>query len=103
MIRTVPACPLVYWPEDKEPRFEDLSDAVDRLPTTFWPLVRGLVFRPARKGIRRWQPLDGQRAVLDDMRERLDEQGLGPAVLTTASGCPGGIRAGAMAIHGIPG
>ena len=31
MIRTVPARPLVRWPEDEEPRFEKLGDAVDRL------------------------------------------------------------------------
>src|ERR671928_2147393 len=101
MIRTVPACPLICWPEDKQPRFEEFGDAVDRLPTTLWSLVRGLVFRPARKGIRRWQSLDGQRAVLHDMRQGLDEQGLCPAVLAAAFRGSGGVRARAMAIHGI--
>src|SRR2546430_16217684 len=103
MIRAVPARLLVRWPEDEEPRFEEFGNAIDRLPTALRPLVRRLVFPPAREGIRRWQPLDGQRTVLGDMRQCLHEQGLGPAMFTTACRGPVGVRAGAMAIHGIPG
>src|SRR6266851_1600786 len=103
MIRTVPAHPLACWPEDEEPWFEQLGDAIDRLSTTLRSLVRGLVLPPAREGIRRWQLLDGQLTVLGDVGERLDEQGLCPAMLAAPSGRPGGVVARAMAIHGIPG
>src|SRR5262245_49661219 len=103
MIGAVPARPSVRWPEDEEPRFEDLGDAIDRLPMAFWPLVCGLVLRPARESIGRWQPLDGLRTVLRQMRQRLHKQGLRPAMLATASGGSGGIWAHTMAVHGIPG
>src|SRR5215831_11050487 len=102
MIRAVPARPLACWPEDEEPRFEQLGDAIDRLSTTLRPLVGGLVLPPAREGIRRWELLDGQITVLGDVRERLHEQGLCPAMLAATSRRPGGVVARAMAIHGIP-
>src|SRR5919197_850958 len=103
MIRAVPARPLVRWPEDEEPRFKELRDTIDRLSIALWPLVRGLVFLPAREGIRRWQLLDGQITVLGKVCERLHEQGLCPAMLAATSRRPGGVAARAMAIHGIPG
>src|ERR687886_684431 len=103
MIRAVPARLLVRWPEDEEPRFEELGDAIDRLAIALWPLVSGLVLPPARKGIRRWQLLQGQISVLGHVRECLHEQGLGPAMLAAPGGGPGGVAARAMAMHGIPG
>ena len=103
MICAVPARPLVRWPEDEEPRFEKLGDAIDRLSPTLQALVRGLVFPPAWEGIRRRQLLKGQITVLGDVRERLDEQGLRPAMLAATSGRPRGVAARAMAIHAIPG
>src|SRR5262249_6551534 len=42
------------------------------------------------------------RTVLREIRQRLDEQGLRPAMLTTALGGPRGVRARTMAVHGIP-
>src|SRR4029453_15049980 len=103
MIRAVPARLLVCRPEDEEPRFEKLGDAIDRLSPTLHSLVCSLVLPPAWEGIRRWQLLDGQVTVLGEARECLDEQGLRPAMLATTSGCPGGVVARGMAIHGIPG
>src|SRR5712691_1095534 len=103
MIRAVPACPLICRPEDEETRFEKLGNAIDWLSPTLRSLVRGLVFRPAWEGIRRWQLLDGQITVLGEVRERLHEQGLRPAMLAASSRRPGGVVARAMAIHGIPG
>src|SRR5512145_3143122 len=103
MIGTVPARPLVRWPEDEEPRFEKLSNTVDWLSTTLRPLVRGLVLPPAREGIRRWQLLKGQITVPCQVREGLHEQSLRPAVLAAPSRRPGGVVTRAMAIHGIPG
>src|SRR5262249_3074130 len=82
---------------------EEFGGAIDRLPSTLWPLIRGLVLRPAREGIRRWQSLNGQRTVLDEMCQGLTGKGLGPRRLETASGGPRGVRARAMAIHSVPG
>src|SRR5262249_53963864 len=103
MVGAVPARPPVGGPEDEESRFEEFGNAIDRFPITLWPLVCGLVFRPARESIGRWQPLEGLRIVLRQMRQRLHKQGLRPAMLATASGGSGGIWAHTMAIHGIPG
>src|SRR2546427_9503232 len=103
MIRAVPACPLVRWPEHEEPRFEKLGDAIDRLSPTLQALVGGLVLPPAREGIRRWQLLDRHITVLGEVRQCLHEQGLRPAMLAAPSRGPGGVVARAMAIHGIPG
>src|SRR6266571_8505123 len=103
MIRAVPACPLVRWPEHEEPRFEKLGDAIDRLSPTLQALVRRLVLPPAREGIRRWQLLDRHITVLGEVCECLHEQGLRPAMLAASRGCPGGVLARAMAIDGIPG
>src|SRR5215813_9348162 len=103
MIRAVPARPLVCRPEDEEPRFEKLGDPIDRLSPTLQPLVRSLVLSPARERIWCWQLLDGQVTVLGEVRERLDEQGLRPAMLAAPSRRPRGVVARAMAIYGIPG
>src|SRR2546430_452898 len=103
MIGAVPACPLVRWPENEEPRFEKLGDAIDRFSPALQALVRRLVLPPAREGIRRWQFLNGQVTVLGEVRECLHEQGLRPAMLTAPSRGPGGVLARAMAVHGIPG
>src|SRR5262245_51551414 len=103
MIRTMPARPLIRWPEDEEPRFEKLGNAIDRFSPTLQSLVRRLVLPPAREGIWCWQFLDGQVTVLREVRKCLDEQGLRPAMLAAPSRRPGGVLARAMAIHGIPG
>ena len=103
MILAMPARPLVRWPEDEEPRFEKLSNAIDRLSIALWPLIRGLVFLPMWEGIRCWQFLHGYIAVLGEVRQRLHEQGFRPAMLAAPSGRPGGVVARAMAMHGIPG
>src|SRR5687768_5872093 len=103
MILAVPARSLVHWPEDEEPRFEQLGDTIDRLSIALRPLVRGLVFLPAWEGIRCWQFLHGYITVLGEVRERLHEQGFCPALLAAPRGRPGGVVACAMAIHGIPG
>jgi hypothetical protein len=41
--------------------------------------------------------------MLGEVRKRLDQQGLGPAMLAAPGWGSGGILARAMAIHGIPG